>query len=1606
MSPKTSWPLRCVLVLLTAQLVSACTSEPDPGPTPGQDTTAPVTRATPAGGRFTQSVAVALTCEDSGGSGCAATYYTVDGSTPSTSSTRYREPVTLATTTTLRFFSVDAAGNAEAVKSEEYTFSGAGDTQAPTTTASLPGGAYNSPRSVALTCSDGAGSGCAATYYTLDGSVPTEASPRYSSPLAISTSTTLRFFSVDVAGNVEGVRSERYVLDTEAPTVSASPRGGSYGASVDVTLTCDDGTGSGCASIHYTTDGSIPSAASSAYSAPLRLEATTRLRFLAVDRAGNASEERSEVYTLDRAGPVSTATPRGGTFRAAFTVTLACDDGTGSGCAATYFTTNGAAPTRASERYTGPIAITGNTTLRFFSVDLANNDGPAVTETYVLDLAAPVTRASPPGRSYNGEQFVTLECEDLAGSGCAATYYTLDGSQPTTASPLYVMPVRVASSLSLRFFSVDRAGNAEAVKTEPYLIDTVPPTVSADPRGGNSATTQRVTLTCADGATGSGCAAIHYTLDGSQPTLGSPVYSSALQLSSNTTLRFFAVDGAGNRSGEQTERYFIDTTAPLTTANPAGGTFGGDTQVTLTCDDGQGGTGCAVTRYTLDGSVPTDASPRYEGPITVTTTGGLRFFSVDAVGNREPVRVVSFTIDRVAPTTTASVRGGNYVNPQTVTLSCEDTGGGTCAATHFTTDGTPPTTQSPRYTGALRFETTTTLRFFSVDALGNAEAVKTETYVIDATPPTTTARPAGGTYRSARDVELTCDDAGGVGCSGPIRYSTNPTAPTSSFLTYTGPVRISANTTLRFFSADALGNTEAVKTETYVIDTVAPTVSASPRGGAYFTQQTVTLSCEDTGGSSCAAIHYTTNGATPDTSSPRYMGPLTLSTNTTLRFIAVDGAGNTSAVVVETYTFSSDTTAPVTTASPPGNVYSGPVSVTLSCSDTGGSGCNGTFYTLDGSEPSTSSTRYTGAFTVSATTQVRFRSVDVVGNLEAARSEQYTIDTTAPVTRALPAGGTFTDPVSVMLECTDSGAGCRETRYTTDGSMPDMSSPQYTGPFLLTRDTTVRFFSVDSVGNTEAVKTEVYDLQLFSNTASEQIAAVREQVDGPLSLPIEGAIITAVKPLTGNATNDPAGFFLQAERRGPALFVEADPATLFPVPEGGERVNVTVSERRTVSGHVRARISSYTAVSFNNPVAEWLQDVSDVDLPPLVGTYESEYISITGTIGGTGFVGAGTGHVQAPLVTAGVPEGSTSAANLRLRVVETLRDTLDLAPGCTVTVVSPLWRFNATTQPSVWNSSQVTSRTCPRPRVLSAQAGDRNSAVVRFDRRIDPASILPNGSQFSIPGLVVTGATASDRNVWLNTSNQTPRQTYTVTVASTVRDTLGSQVDPAANVTTFNGYVQPALLRISEIAPNVQAGRDLVELYVVQGGNVQGATLVDGNSPNSPLATLPDVVVNTGELIVIHLNPDRVTPNTDAPASELTSRTQYPQSLYASNYDTAWDFQGGTVGIGTGNRTLRIRDSFGVTQDAIAVISPTNTFAGFLTQLQGLQTEGQWAPLNCNGEPCTYASFPTAYDISVNWAPAFVTQGKDTTVSRIVAIDTDRREDWTTGTASLGFISW
>ena len=86
-------------------------------------------------------------------------------------------------------------------------------------------------------------------------------------------------------------------------------------------------------------------------------------------------------------------------------------------------------------------------------------------------------------------------------------------------------------------------------------------------------------------------------------------------------------------------------------------------------------------------------------------------------------------------------------------------------------------------------------------------------------------------------------------------------------------------------------------------DTTPPTVAASPPGGSFAGPQTVTLTATDNYPGT--SIYFTTNGSTPTSASTRYSAPISIATTTTLKFVAIDAAGNSSAIGTQTYTIAS-----------------------------------------------------------------------------------------------------------------------------------------------------------------------------------------------------------------------------------------------------------------------------------------------------------------------------------------------------------------------------------------------------------------------------------------------------------------------------------------------------------------------------------------------------------------------------------------------------------------------------------------------------------------------------------------------------------------------------
>jgi hypothetical protein len=223
---------------------------------------------------------------------------------------------------------------------------------------------------------------------------------------------------VDAIGqNVIGhTSSSNYALDGGIVAVSAKgpaptgtitiDSGATFTNTIAATLalTCSDP--SGCAEMQFSNDDisySTPEAYSATKDWTLDAGDGTKTVYAKFKNGeGTWSSAYSDTIVLDTAAPATTASPVGGTYAAPQSVTLTCDDGTGSGCDTTYYCTGvGCSPVTL---YSGAINIAASTDLRFYSTDLATNSEVVKTESYTITAAAPdpPTGVSISGMMHNG----------------------------------------------------------------------------------------------------------------------------------------------------------------------------------------------------------------------------------------------------------------------------------------------------------------------------------------------------------------------------------------------------------------------------------------------------------------------------------------------------------------------------------------------------------------------------------------------------------------------------------------------------------------------------------------------------------------------------------------------------------------------------------------------------------------------------------------------------------------------------------------------------------------------------------------------------------------------------------------------------------------------------------------------------------------------------------------------------------------------------------------------------------------------------------------------------------------------------------------------------
>lgn len=750
------------------------------------------------------------------------------------------------------------------------------DTVKPTTRTNLPGGIYYGGQNVTLTADE-----AATIRYTIDGSEPDLSSPVYTEVLSINESTVLKFFAVDLAGNVESTKRELYTIISQ------------FRAFGDTFDTSTAGKSDINQAIATRQSGALPptpwserpeTAAGGAEDGATVLWADTGYKDLGLFATG-ASGGNARAYVW--VSPDHDFCENGQVMIQAYVNPLGAGaTGTDQNhFAALVFGTDapGTFVDPASGSYGTAVSNSGG-------MAVAVRDGGGYRVYSDSSVVAEGTLASPkPGA--NGWYLVKAEIDSAAFDGSPANVTcSINGEQVYSGTRAAGF---VGNYITLSALGTGASGYQSSLFDNVCVTaasDKVAPFTTVNPPGGRYREAQYVTLAANESAT------IYYTIDDSEPTTASTVYSGAIAIYENTTLKFFAVDTAGNAEAVQTESYIIERLTTILYDN-----FNTSTEVLF---DINAEYNSGSRQSGLIAPVPLTERPE-------TATGGTYDFGtilshnygkfdLDLFSSGQPGEGGAPAPDYQKYVWAAPDHNFTDYTRIVVEADVDPLGWGSRdgdETNHFAaiivgTD-VPGTWVTPM-TG--EFSTAVSLSggvaFTLTD--GGTWTVFEDTGML-ATGTVSIPKPgseAAGRYHVEIDMDVTAYD----GSAAPMRFIvdgeqvysfTRLAGFTSNYITVASWGV--GEEGLQWSAFDNLNISTAV-------DLVGPNVTCSPPPGMYGSGVAVTLTADERG-----TIYYTTDGSEPTTDSTLYTGPIQIGRTTALRFFAVDLAGNESAKKLANY---------------------------------------------------------------------------------------------------------------------------------------------------------------------------------------------------------------------------------------------------------------------------------------------------------------------------------------------------------------------------------------------------------------------------------------------------------------------------------------------------------------------------------------------------------------------------------------------------------------------------------------------------------------------------------------------------------------------------------
>jgi len=422
--------------------------------------------------------------------------------------------------------------------------------------------------------------------------------------------------------------------------------------------------------------------------------------------------------------------------------------------------------------------VTGDGRPDVVTVNLDDNTATQLTAVY--DNGPPTTTDDVDGAWHPAPVAVTLTAtDDVGGSGVDETYYTTGASPatPTTASAEYdpaAKPV-LADGEQIKYFSVDKVGGAEAVKTSAAAkVDLAAPATTDDVDGSAwHPAPVTVTLTAVDAQ--SGVDATYYTVGTTPatPTAASAEYDPASKpiLDDGERISYFSVDEVGHAEAVMTsDPAKVDARTPDTSIGAAPADPGSDKRPPVTFST-------TAPDATFECSVDDDAWEPCTSPDrpAADLADGAHTFAVRTISRAgipdDSPAVASFTVDTAIPEVPVLLGGPPPAGTSTsasIAFSTEPAATATCEVD----GGAPAACTSPlTLTGLSIGRHVVVVR--QRDAAGNQSGPLTVAFEIVAPavipprtdPPTSVSAELGSAPdRAGRYPVIVRDGSGSLGC--------------------------------------------------------------------------------------------------------------------------------------------------------------------------------------------------------------------------------------------------------------------------------------------------------------------------------------------------------------------------------------------------------------------------------------------------------------------------------------------------------------------------------------------------------------------------------------------------------------------------------------------------------------------------------------------------------------------------------------------------------------------------------------------------------------------------------------------------------------------------